>query len=54
MRPASEAELSEIVRAASGPLRLRGGGTRSDGAVGVGALLETSGLTGISSTNRAR
>ncbi|NBB99044.1 MAG: FAD-binding protein [Alphaproteobacteria bacterium] len=48
MRPASEAELSEIVRAASGPLRIRGGGTRSMAAAGAGALLETGGLAGIS------
>jgi len=48
MRPATETELSEIVRAASGPLRIRGGGTRSLGAATNGALLETGGLSGIS------
>ncbi len=46
MKPASEAELSELVRAALGPLSLRGGGTRGV-AFGCGAVLETSGLSGI-------
>ncbi len=46
MRPETEAELAEIIAGASGPLRVRGGGTR---AVGVteGAVLETGGLTGV-------
>ena len=47
MRPRDEAELSEIVRKASGPLLLRGGGTRAR-AVGVGEVLDCSGLAGIS------
>ncbi|WP_149140461.1 FAD-binding protein [Gemmobacter caeruleus] len=45
MRPGDEAELSEAIRAASGPLRVRGGGTR--GAAREGAVLETAGLAGI-------
>lgn len=48
MRPASEAELSEIVRAASDPLCIRGGGTRSLGAPSAGTVLDTGGLAGIS------
>jgi glycolate oxidase FAD binding subunit len=47
MRPASEAELSEMVRAAKGPLVVRGGGTRSVGRPGLGEVLETGGLSGI-------
>ncbi len=46
MKPESEAELSEMVRAASGGLSLRGGGTRGV-AFGVGEVLETSGLAGV-------
>ena len=46
MKPESEAELSEMVRAARGALSLRGGGTRGV-AFGAGESLETSGLTGI-------
>jgi glycolate oxidase FAD binding subunit len=46
MRPVSEAELCDIVRAA-GPLAIRGGGTRGIGRA-KGLVLETSGLTGIS------
>ncbi|RID93308.1 FAD-binding protein [Gemmobacter lutimaris] len=45
MRPASEAELCEIIRAASGPLVVRGGGTR--GALPAGVVLETGGLSGV-------
>jgi glycolate oxidase FAD binding subunit len=48
MRPASEADLSDIVRDARGPLRIRGGGTRNLGAPSAGEVLETSGLAGIS------
>ena len=48
MRPASETEVSEIIREASGPLRIRGGGTRSLRATGLGTVLETGGLSGIS------
>ncbi len=47
MRPASEDELSEMVRAARGPLVVRGGGTRALGRPGIGDLLETGGLSGI-------
>jgi glycolate oxidase FAD binding subunit len=46
MKPESEAELSEMVRASAGPLCLRGGGTRGV-AFGAGEVLETSGLAGI-------
>ena len=45
MRPSNEAELSEMIRASSGPLAVRGGGTR--GAARAGAVLETAGLAGI-------
>ena len=45
LKPESEAELAEVVRAARGPLRVRGGGTRM--AV-PGADLTTAGLSGIS------
>ena len=47
MRPVDEAELSAMVRGASGPLLLHGGGTRRLGAA-VGAVLDISGLAGIS------
>ncbi|MBI1170979.1 FAD-binding protein [bacterium] len=46
MKPENEAELSEMVRAAAGPLSLRGGGTRGL-AYGSGAVLETGGVAGI-------
>ncbi|MHA6326947.1 FAD-binding protein [Roseivivax sp. CAU 1753] len=46
MKPTTEADLSDIVKAARGPLHLRGGGTRGGG--GDGSLLETGGLSGIS------
>lgn len=46
MRPASEAEVCDMVQAA-GPLVIRGGGTRGIGRA-VGQVLETSGLAGIS------
>ena len=45
MRPVNEAEVSEAIRAASGPLVLRGGGTR--GRQAEGAVLDTAGLSGI-------
>jgi glycolate oxidase FAD binding subunit len=45
MRPESETELAEMVRAAQGPLAIRGGGTR--GVALQGAALETGGLSGI-------
>jgi glycolate oxidase FAD binding subunit len=48
MRPGSEAELADMVRAARGPLRIIGGGTRSAlGKPVPGEVLETSGLSGI-------
>jgi glycolate oxidase FAD binding subunit len=46
MRPTTEAELAEAVVGATVPLLVRGGGTRTLGAVG-GEVLETGGLTGI-------
>ncbi len=46
MRPSTEAELSEVIRRANGPLQVRGGGTRGVRAV-AGDLLETSGMAGI-------
>ncbi len=46
MRPASEAELAEIIRAAAAPLAVTGGGTRRLGAA-AGAVLETGGLSGV-------
>ncbi|WP_102224252.1 FAD-binding protein [Acidimangrovimonas sediminis] len=48
MRPTSEAELAEMVRGAAGPLRVRGGGTRTIGRPVTGEVLETAGLSGIS------
>ncbi|MFN4058822.1 MAG: glycolate oxidase subunit GlcE [Roseinatronobacter sp.] len=47
MRPVSEAELSDMVRAANGPLVVRGGGTRAVGRPVLGEVLETGGLSGI-------
>ena len=47
MRPGSEDELAALVRAAAGPLRVVGGGTRGIGVCG-GEVLETSGLAGVS------
>ncbi|MFT4149400.1 MAG: FAD-binding protein [Paracoccaceae bacterium] len=46
MKPASEAELAEMIRGANGPLRIVGGGTRGIGDVS-GEMLETGGLAGI-------
>jgi glycolate oxidase FAD binding subunit len=46
MRPSSEAELAEAVAGASGPLLVRGGGTRTVGHA-VGEVLETGGLSGV-------
>lgn len=46
MHPATEAELAEIIRAANGPIVVRGGGTRGIGTC-AGAVLETSGLSGV-------
>ena len=47
MRPATEADLAEAVAGASGPLLVRGGGTRTLGHA-VGEVLETGGLSGVS------
>jgi glycolate oxidase FAD binding subunit len=47
MRPANETELAEAIRAAAGPLRVRGGGTREVGRPVAGEVLETGGLSGI-------
>ena len=47
MRPESEAALSEMIKAAQGPLHIRGGGTRDIGRPVVGEVLETSALSGI-------
>ncbi|ATX67809.1 FAD-binding protein [Roseinatronobacter bogoriensis] len=47
MRPASEQELSDLVRDASGPLRICGGGTRAIGRPVVGEPVLMSGLSGI-------
>ncbi|WP_103257823.1 FAD-binding protein [Tabrizicola aquatica] len=46
MRPVTEAELAEAVAGASGPLLVRGGGTRTLGHA-VGEVLETGGLSGV-------
>ena len=46
MRPATEADLAEIVRGANGPLCFRGGGPRGLG-VRAGEVVETGGLSGI-------
>lgn len=48
LTPNTEAELADIVARASGPLRIQGGGTRPVGRVGDGAVVCTSGLSGIS------
>lgn len=45
LRPTTETELAEIIADATGPLSIRGGGTR--GFDGVGAFLSASGLSGI-------
>ena len=47
MRPTTEAELAEAIRAATGPLAIRGGGTRQIGHPVMGEVLETGGLSGI-------
>lgn len=46
MRPESEAELADLVRGATGPLVVRGGGTRGIGRT-AGAVLEIGGVSGI-------
>ena len=47
MTPATENELAEMIKAADGPLRITGGGTRPI-APTDGTALHTTGLTGIS------
>ncbi len=47
MRPETEAELAGIIRAATGPLAVRGGGTRHLPGEGGGAVLQTGGISGI-------
>ena len=47
MQPESERELSEMVRAATGALRICGGGTRAIGRPVLGEVLSTTGLAGI-------
>ena len=47
MQPANEQELSEMVRDASGPLRICGGGTRGIGQPLLGEPVLTSRLSGI-------
>lgn len=44
--PETEAELAESIASATGPLHIRGGGTRSAGAP-RGEILQTGGLSGI-------
>lgn len=46
MRPSTETELAEVMAGASGPLLVRGGGTRTLGHT-AGEVLETGGLTGV-------
>lgn len=46
MRPSNEAELAEAVAGATGPLLVRGGGTRTLGHA-VGEVLETAGMSGV-------
>ncbi len=45
LAPVSEAEMAEAVAAATGPLRVSGGGTR--GLAGAGETLSTAGLRGV-------
>ena len=47
MRPETEAELAAIIRGATAPLSLVGGGTRLRPGEGQGARLSTAGLRGI-------
>jgi len=47
MKPETEAALAEAIASAKEPLLVRGGGTRSSGLPGTGAVLDTSGLSGI-------
>ncbi len=47
IEPATETELAEALRAAAGPLRIRGGGTREIGKPVAGEVLSTRALSGI-------
>ena len=50
MRPASETDLVELLRGATQPFALRGGGTRGAmlaGTVQAGAGLDCSGIVGV-------
>ena len=47
MRISSEEELSGVVRDATGPLCIRGGGTRDIGRPAPGAVIDVSGIAGI-------
>jgi glycolate oxidase FAD binding subunit len=47
MRPANEAELSALLQDKTGPLRIRGGGTRTLWFGGAADVLDCSGLSGI-------
>ena len=47
LRPETENALAAMVRDATGPLRIKGGGTRSLGGVVSGEVLKTGDLTGI-------
>jgi len=47
MRPSNETELSDAIRDASGPLVVRGGGTRAVGRPVAGAMLSVAGIRGI-------
>ncbi len=47
MRPETEAELAEMIKAANGPLWIEGGGTRSIGGPREGEVLGTSAMRGI-------
>ena len=47
LAPKDEAELSEMVRAATGPLWIEGGGTRGVGPATNGTRLSVAGLSGI-------
>ncbi|MFT6062795.1 MAG: glycolate oxidase FAD binding subunit, partial [Paracoccaceae bacterium] len=50
MRPSDEAELAEAIKDASGPVEIRGGGTRAGlgRPVQAAEVLETGGLSGVS------
>lgn len=47
MTPTTEAELSEAIRQADAPLRIRGGGTRTLAGAAPASVLSTAGLRGI-------